>query len=459
MARRITPLTDTFIKNAKALKKPIKDENGNYKKVNNKILTETTNKNYTLSDGNGLQLLIKIDGTKLWEFIYRSPTETDTKGNLKRRKTSFGTYPKVGLGDRTKIEDEYKGTARGKRDEYLKLINRGIDPLEQKKEDKEKKLNDNTIKKNTFEIISLKWWESYKDEVSENYHNKLLRALELYTYPYIGKKPITDIKRLDLIAILEDLKSKDLKETANRTFMILTKVFKYAVTYELIPHNITADIDKKDIIGKKVEKNYPTFTKHSDIKGLLLSIKGYNGEVTTQKALEILPYLFVRSSNIRHMQWDEIDLKKELWIIPSHKMKVKTRGDFYLPLPKQVIPILEELKKYYGDDGLIFPSVRSKISPMSDNTLISALRRMGYTKEELVPHSFRSIFSTISYEYQNKSLEDKGHNYSSEVIEALLSHQEKNKVKSAYNRAEYIEAKRGLIQWYANFLDDLVGFK
>jgi len=416
MARIVKPLNDNQIKNAKQPK--VKD--GDIK-------------DYTLSDGNGLQLLVKAKGNKLWEFFYKSPL------TLKRRKTSFGNYPHTTLK-----------TAREKKAEYLDLIRKGIDPIQNKKNQEEniKKLNDE--KKNTFKKVSLDWLKSYEREVSENYHIKLTRALELYTYPFIGDKPITDITRLDLIAILQDLKDKDLKETGKRTFMLLNKVFMYATMLEITPHNITADIDKKVILGSIKKKHYPTFTKEKDIKGLLLSIDEYSGDYTTKKALQMLPHVFVRSFNMRHCEWSEIDFIDNNWIIPSHKMK--TKEEFILPLPHQVISILKELQEFSGDGKYVFPSFRGKDNPMSDNTMISAIRRMGYTKDEFVPHGFRAMFSTIAYEKAN--CED-GHTFTSEVIEALLAHKEQNKVKGAYNRAKYIEPMRELIQWYADYLDEV----
>jgi integrase len=408
MARTVIPLNDTQLKNAKP-----------------------KNKAYTLSDGQGLHLLIKPSGIKLWEFFYKSPI------TLKRRKTSFSNYPKVTLKE-----------ARNKRSEYQTLLNNNIDPIEQNKKNREDIKIVNIKKANTFLKVSQEWLKKYESEVSENYHKKLERALELYVYPFIKSKAIDEVTRLDIIAILEYLRDKELLETANRTLMILNKIFMYAVTYEYIPHNIIADIDKKVILGKIVKKNYPTFTKDKDIKALLLSIDDYQGDYTTKKALQMLPYVFVRSFNIRHCEWSEIDLKAKIWVIPSNKMKTKT--EFILPLPHQVIKILKEVKEFSGSGKYVFPSFRAKDKPMSDNTLISAIRRMGYTKDEFVPHGFRAMFSTIAYEKANNK---DGHNYTGEVIEALLAHKEPNKVKGAYNRAKYIEPMRGLICWYADYLD------
>ena len=390
-------------------------------------------KNYTLSDGQGLQLLVKPTGSKLWEFRYTSPT------TLKRRKTSFGTYPTTSLK-----------SAREKRNKLLKLIDDSIDPLE-KKENDTMAIKEEVVKKeNTFYKVSQEWWQNYEKEVSELYHVKLGKALENYIYPFIEKQPMDEIKRKDILEIIMDLKKRDLLETAKRVFILLNQIFRYAVVMEKTPHNIIADLDLKIIVGRIERKNYATFTDDEDIKGLLLSIDEYSGDYTTKMALKMLPYVFVRSFNIRHCEWSEINFTDKTWVIPAQKMKVKE--EFILPLPPQVIDILTEMKKYSGSGEYVFPSFRAKDKPMSDNTLISAIRRMGYTKDEFVPHGFRAMFSTIAYEKAN---EEDGHNYTGEVIEALLAHKETNKVKGAYNRSKYIKPMKGLIEWYADYLDEL----
>ena len=386
-------------------------------------------KAYIKSDGNGLQLLIKTDGTKLWEFRYTSPT------TLKRRKTSFGTYPTVTL---IKAREEALRAC--------KMVYDGIDYIDLNKCSKQAKQKEQNTKDNTFKKIASEWLESYKNEVSENYHAKISRALELYTYSKIGNIPIGEVTRLDVISILSDLKTRNLKETARRTLQLVGKVFMYAVTMELAPHNITSDIDKKTVLGKKEITNYPTLTKEEDVKGLLHAIDNYKGDTVTQKAMQLLPYIFVRSFNLRHMEWSEVDFTKQEWTIPKEKMKMK--HEFVLPLPKQAISILNKMKEFSSNEKYVFPSFRLN-KPLSDNTFITALRRMGYTKEEMVPHSFRSIFSTISNE--NSHL----HKYSFDVIEALLAHNEKNQVRGAYNRANYKDQMRGLIQWYADYLDKI----
>ena len=408
MARITVPLTNTEIKSAKPKEK-----------------------DYKLFDGGGLFLLVASTGGKRWRLKYRF--------NNKEKTVALGIYPNISLRD-----------ARNLREKYKSLIAKGIDPNEKKKQKKEENNIKEVKKANTFYKVSQEWLDNYKSEVSENYHNKLGKALENYIYPFIKKKSIEDITRLNIIEILQNLKNRGIMETANRVYMLLNKIYKYAVTLEYVPHNIIIDIEQKSIIGKTEKKHYPTFTKEKDIKGLLLAIDEYSGDYTTKMALKIMPYVFVRSYNIRHMEWNEIDFEKKEWIIPANKMKTKI--EFILPLPDQVIELLNEIKQFSGDCKYVFPSLRDKNRPMSDNTLISALRRMGYSKEEFVPHSFRSMFSTIAYENANY---EAGHKFTGEVVEALLAHKEKNKIKDAYNRASYKESMRGLIEWYANYLDFL----
>ena len=410
MSRVTIPLTATKIKEAKPL-----------------------DKDYKLFDGGGLFLLVTKSGGKHWKLKYRF--------NDKEKKISLGAYPSVSLAK-----------ARAKREELKILIADGIDPSEKKKQDKEEIRADEVKKENTFYNVSQKWLKSYESQVSENYHTRLGRALDNYVYPTIKHKPMEEVTRLEVIAILENLKERDLLETARRTVMILNKVYKYAVTHELTSNNIIADIEVKDVLGKKVKKHYPTFTKEKDIQGLLIAIDGYTGDYFTKMALKVLPFVFVRSFNIRHMEWNEINFKSKEWVIPPHKMK--TKKEFTLPLPQQVINLLKEVKENCTSNIYVFPSFRSDGKPLSDNTLISALRRMGYTKDEFVPHGFRAMFSTISYEKANNK---DGHGYTGEVIEACLAHKEKDLVKAAYNRSNYQGAMRGLIEWYADHLDMIKG--
>jgi len=323
----------------------------------------------------------------------------------------------------------------------------------------EKKKRDNLIKKesiekkeNTFYKISQMWLKDYikRKNLSENYSKKLGNALNNYLYPSIKSKPIEEITRKEIMKILEFVADKKgLRETATRLYTQLNSIYMYAVTHEYVELNIIRDIDKSIIIGKVTKKHYPTLTKEKDIRGLLLAIDDYNGDYSTKMALKIMPYVFLRSYNIRHAEWSEIDFKKREWVIPAQKMKTKI--EFVLPLPPQVIELLEEIQEYKLSDKYIFPSTRYRDRPMSDNTLTGAIRRMGYTKDEFVPHGFRSMFSTVANTRANHEGVDQR-----DIIEALLAHKEKNKIREAYNRTsnrDLIEPMREVIEWYANFLE------
>ena len=410
MARFITPLTDKKIQKAKAKEKK-----------------------YKLSDGGGLFLEVRPNGSKLWRLGYRMD------GKLKEY--SIGTLQNYSLKE-----------ARERIEELKKLVARGIDINEKKKNDNLMQKEAKEKKANTFYKISQSWLTDYimRKGLSENYSKKLGNSLSNYVYPSIKNKSIDEVTRKDIMKILEFVAdTKGLRETAHRLYTQLNSIYMYAVTHEYVDLNIIRDIDKSIVIGKVTKKHYPTLTKEKDIKGLLLAIDDYNGDYSTQMALKIMPYVFVRSYNIRFAEWNEIDLKNKEWVIPAEKMKIKT--EFILPLPPQVIKILEKMKEYPLSDKYIFPSSRYKDRPMSDNTLTGAIRRMGYTKEEFVPHGFRSMFSTVANTRANHEGTDQR-----DIIEALLAHKEKNKIREAYNRTsnrDLIEPMREVIEWYADYLE------
>ena len=383
-----------------------------------------------LSDGRGLFLEIRPNGSKYWKLKYRFDN--------KEYEYSIGVYPTITLVD-----------ARKKREELKSLIANGVNPNKAKRESKLQQIYRETKKENTFYHISQKWLDTRIDKVSENYHIKLGRALDNYIYPHIKDKPIEEITRLNIIEIFDTLKAKGIDETARRTKGLLKQIFEYAVIYEYIPHNIIADINSTTILGKKSVTHYPAITDPKEIRELLDRIDRYRGDYSVVMALRLLPYLFVRSSNIRECEWVELDLEAKVWIIPAHKMK--TKREFILPLPHQVVTIFREIERNKLSDRYVFVSSVTG-GALSSNTLSNALRRMGYSKEKIVPHGFRTTFSTIVSEYANR---DKGHNYTSEVREALLAHKESNRVVGAYNRAEYKEPMRGLMQWYADWLSSL----
>ncbi len=288
MARITTPLTDIKVKSAKSKAK-----------------------NYKLSDGRGLFLLIKPTGSKLWRLKYRF--------NNKEKEYAIGAYPTISLSK-----------ARKKREELKELVADGIDPNVKKKQDKEEIQEEEAKKKNTFYKVSQEWLKNYKDQVSEDYHTRLGRDMENYLYCTIihdekplniKDKPIDEITKLELLSFITALKEKGLLETARRTATLINRIYKYADLYGTAKLIYIDKEDKKTLLGEKIKNHYPTFTKAKDIKGLLHNIDGYEGDYFTKMALRVLPYVFVRSYNIRHMEWVEIDFKAKVWTIPKEKMK------------------------------------------------------------------------------------------------------------------------------------------
>ena len=395
-------------------------------------------KAYTKADGNGLQLLIKPNGTKLWEFIYRSPIYPN-----KRRKTSFGTFPNTTLL-----------IARNKRAEYIAKIRNNIDPLDEKQEAKELKVQNDNKKKFTFELLSRALMEERlkSKEISEVHYKRVITAFENDAYPLIGKKVISEVTTSDIKSIISKVSKRGANESARKLYYAISKTFKTLITrdnadeaefnYQIT--NPPAALDLNDLVGKNRKKHYPTITDDKGIKNLLLSIKEYQGETSTKNALLMLAYTFVRPANVRLALWSEINFKAKQWVIPAKKMKM--RDEFIIPLTDELLELLEEVKLYSGNSPYLFPSTKSKTTPLSDGALLGAIRRMGYNKEEFTPHGFRAMFSTIAHE--------KSH-FKYDVIETQLAHSVGNSVSQAYNRAKYLDERVELMQWWSNYLDEV----
>ena len=384
-------------------------------------------KAYTKADGNGLQLLIKPNGTKLWEFIYTSPTL------LKRRKTSFGTYPKISLAN-----------ARDERDENIIKIRKGIDPLEEKQALKQTKEEAKAKAENTFKKIALERLEKQKDTFSEAHYKRTINAFKNDCFKYIGDKNIDEVTAKDLIKILQIMNDRGVKDSARKLFYAISKTFKWAVANAKAERNPAADILLEEILGKKTKQHYPTITDDTGIQNLLTSIKEYQGEISTKYALLMLSYTFVRPSNVRLALWSEIDLNAKQWIIPAKKMK--TKDEFIIPLSDTLIELLKEIKLYSEDSPYLFPSTKSKTTPLSNGAFLGAIRRMGYTIEEFTPHGFRAMFSTIAHEKSP---------FKYDVIETQLAHSVGNAVSQAYNRAKYLNERVELMEWWSNYLDEV----
>jgi len=403
MARTVTPLTDTKIKTAKQKEK-----------------------DYKLFDGGGLFLLVTKRNTKLWRLKYRF----DGREKL----LALGAYPEISLSK-----------ARELREINKKLLADGINPSAAKQEIRELQHKEDTKHLNTFKTIALQRLEKIKEDISEPHYKGTLRGFVNDTFPYIGNKNINDITSRDIIAILKRMMERDIRNSTQKVYQQIGKTFKYAVAHGIADRNPCADIEIGEIIGKTNEQHYPTITDNTGIKNLFTSINEYGGELSTKYALLFLAYTFVRPSNVRLALWSEIDLKNKQWVIPAKKMK--TKDEFIVPLTDTVIALLEDIKLYSGDSPYLFPSTKSKSTPLSDGALLGAIRRMGYTKEEFTPHGFRAMFSTIAHEKSG---------FAYDVIETQLAHSVGNSVSQAYNRAKYLNERVKLMQWWSNYLNEVI---
>jgi len=399
--KKTTPLTDTQLK---ALKPKDKD--------------------FTLSDGNGLQLKIKKDGRKVWEIRYTI--------NGKPKQTTLGTYPKLSLAG-----------ARKRREEVRVMVLDNIDPVQKRREEKETTKKEEIVKQNTFKNVSIEWVEKQRLRLGDTTLSKYERALERDFYPVIGDVSMNDITRQNIIAIAQTIQERGALETAHRLLNLCNQIWRYALQLEKVERNIINDISKKDVLQSFKKSNYRTITDKERIGELMGAIDGYKGEFSTKAALKLLTLTFVRPYNIRFAEWSEFDLKNKVWIIPASKMKM--RKTHTIPLTTQAIKILEDIYPYTRDAKYVFHSPISRLKPISENTLNQALKRLEFGGE-IVSRGFRAMFSTLAYE---SGL------FRSEVIEDLLAHQEKNQVKRAYNRAEYETEKRAAMQWWSDFLDNI----
>jgi len=389
------PLTDVAVRNAKPGPKTIR-----------------------LRDDRGLYLEISPRGGKWWRLRYM------LKG--KANMLSLGVYPDVSLKD-----------ARERRDGARKLIANGIDPSQARKDEKAEMAADAV----TFEKVAREWFQKFKENWSSGHAARTMRRFEMDVFPWIGTRPVRDILAPELLATIRRIESRGAIETAHRTLQNCGQVFRYAVASGYADRDISADL--RGAIPPTKEKHHASVTDPKDVAALLRTIEAYAGSFVTMCALRLAPMTFVRPGELRHAEWSEIDLDKAEWRIPAEKMKM--REQHIVPLSRQAVAILRELHPLTGAGKYVFPSVRTSARPMSENTVNAALRRLGYAKDEMTGHGFRSMASTL--------LNEMGWN--SDLIERQLAHAERNAVRAAYNRAEYLPERRKMMQAWADYLDKL----
>ncbi|BCG64954.1 MAG: hypothetical protein methR_P2748 [Methyloprofundus sp.] len=373
-------------------------------------------KSYKLSDGKGMYLLVTAKGTKLWRMDYSF--------NSKRNTHSLGTYPVVSLEE-----------ARKRLIEAKQLIDNDVDPNFYRKTTKA-----NTAK-NTFEAVAKEWHAKFSPNWSQGHSQRILRRLEKDIIPWLGTRQICEIKAPELLTVMQRAENRGALETAHRIRQNCGQIFRYAVATGRAEYDISAFL--KGALPPVIAEHHASITDPKKIGTLLRAIDGYEGEFSTRCALKLAPMVFLRPGELRRAEWSEFDLKKNEWRIPAEKMKM--RAPHIIPLSNQVLLILSELQPLTGAGKYLFPSIRSTTRPMSENTINGALRRLGYTKDEMTGHGFRSIASTLLNEMGWKP----------DVIERQLAHSERNKVRAAYNYAEHLPERRKMMQAWADYLEQL----
>jgi len=396
MPKRIKPLSEIKVRNAKPREKE-----------------------YKLFDGGGLFLLITPSGGKLWHFKYRFDD--------KEKKLAFGSYPAISLYD-----------ARQRRDDARKLLANNVDPGAVRKAQKQTKIEETE----TFEVIAREWQSRFAPTWKPRHAENLLVRLERDVFPYLGSRPIKEIKAPELLTVLRRIESRGALETAHRARSICGQIFRYAVATGRAERDTAADL--KGALPPVQTIHRAAITEPKKVGELLRAIDGYQGGFIVQCALKLAPLVFVRPGELRHMEWSEINFENAEWNIPVGKMKMKE--PHLVPLSRQAIEILTELKKLTGASPYCFPSGRTFDRPMSDNAILAALRRMGYAREEMSGHGFRAMARTILDEVLH---------IRPDYIEHQLAHAVRDPNGRAYNRTAHLDERRKMMQTWADYLDGL----
>lgn len=381
-------------------------------------------KQYKLFDGDGLFLLVSPGGGKWWRFKYRF--------GGKEKLLSLGTYPEVSLSQ-----------ARERRFEARKHVANGADPSQIRKAEKASFESGD----NTFEVIAREWFGKFEVNWAPGHAAKIKGRLENDVYPYIGQRPVLEITAPELLMVLRRIESRGALDSAHRTRTTCSQIFRYAVATGRAERDPAADL--RGALPPARSKHLASITDPEKVGGLLRAIDGYQGSLVTKCALKMAPLLFVRPGELRKMEWAEIDFESADWNIPPEKMKLKR--PHLVPLSRQAVEVLKELKPLTGSGRYVFPSERTKQRPMSDNTVLAALRRMGFSKSEMTGHGFRAMARTILDEVLNIRVD---------IIEHQLAHEVRDALGTAYNRTQFLDERRKMMQTWADYLDGLkVGAK
>jgi integrase len=372
-------------------------------------------KPYKLFDGQGLYLLVQPNGRRGWRFKYRFAD--------KEKLLSLGAFPDVSLKQ-----------AREKRDEMRKQLATGTDPSLQRKAKQQASAD-------SFEAVAREWHANQRHTWTPEHAERVLRRFQNDIFPWIGSRPMGELAAPEVLSVLRRIESRCVLDTAHRALQNCSAVFRFAVATGRAARDPCADL--RGALPPVRGKHHAALTDPKAVGELLRAIESYQGSLVTKCALKLAPLVFVRPGELRRAEWAEIDLEAGEWRIPAGKMKART--EHIVPLSCQAVAVFKEVQPFTGGGRYVFPSLRTADRPMSENAVLAALRRMGYAKDQMTGHGFRSLASTL--------LNEQG--WHRDAIERQLAHAERDATRGAYNRAEYLPVRRKMMQAWADYLDGL----
>lgn len=399
-----------------------------------------TGKGATLNDGGGLLLIARPDGVGWWRLRYWMAT--------RENRLSLGVFPEVGLA-----------AARQRRDEAKRLIADGIDPSQARKAEKAVHAQAREVAQleeagkplpGTFEAVAREWWETvHSAKVTEGHAARTLTRLEQDAFPWIGARRIAELRAADVLACAQRVVQRGAIETAHRLKDACGQVFRYGVATGLCERNPVVDL--RDALPPVPARHLAALTDPGDVAKLLRAMAGYHGHPVTRAALLLSPLLFLRPGELRHLQWAWVDWDGATLTVPSELMKRKkadkaTGSPHVVPLASQAVTVLRELQPLTGAGRYLFPSLTARDRAMSENTVRSALRRLGYGNDEMTAHGFRAMARTMLAERLG---------IAPEVVEAQLAHAVPDALGRAYNRTQFVDQRRAMMQAWADYLDRL----
>lgn len=371
-----------------------------------------------LPDANGLYLWVYADGRKYWRLRYWLAG--------KEKSLSLGTYPEVSLKK-----------ARAKRDDERKRLDSNLDPSAERKAEK---LRQKTAAANSFEAVAREWYKKQLHTWVPGHADDVKRRLESNAFPSLGRRPIAEIEAPELLATIQKIEERGAYDLAHRVLQVCSQVFRYGIVTGRCSRDVARDLRGALTPHKKTNQ---AAVRPEELPELLRAIAGYDaiGDKQTRLALQLLTLTFVRTNELIGAEWPEFDLDAGIWIVPAGRMKMKT--EHVVPLSSQTMAVLKELKEIGGSSRFVFPG-RNRDKPISNNTMLFALYRLGY-KGKMTGHGFRAVASTI--------LNETG--FRPDVIERQLAHCERDEVRGAYNRAEYLPERVKMMQAWANLVDEM----